>query len=85
VEEYYLNQQIADLEVRGLIVTGQSRVGKSRGLRKLTRDFNASETLMPDRRPAKIVSYLLSGRITFEDLGTKTLTAPGYDLQRNRT
>jgi hypothetical protein len=85
VEEYYLNQQIADLEVRGLIVTGQSRVRKSRELKKLIRDFNASETLMPDGRPAKIVSCLLSGRVTFKDLGIKTLTALGYDLQRNRT
>jgi hypothetical protein len=85
VEEYYLNQQIADLEVRGLIVTGQSRVGKSRELKKLIRDFNSSETLMPDGRPAKIDSCLLSGRVTFKDLGIKTLTALGYDLQRNRT
>lgn len=85
VEEYYLNHQIADLEVRGLIVTGQSRVRKSRELKKLIRDFNASETLMPDGRPAKIVSCLLSGRVTFKDLGIKTLTALGYDLQRNRT
>ena len=85
VEEYYLNQEIADLEVRGLIVTGQSRVGKSRELKKLIRDFNESETIMPDGRPAKIVSCVLSGRITFKDLGIKTLTALGYDLQRNRT
>lgn len=85
VEEYYLNQEIADLEVRGLIVTGQSRVGKSRELKKLIRDFNSSETLMPDGRPAKIVSCVLSGRITYKDLGIKTLTALGYDLQRNRT
>jgi hypothetical protein len=85
VEEYYLHQEIQDMEVRGLIVTGQSRVGKSRELKKLIRDFNASETLMPDGRPAKIVSFLLSGRVTFKDLGIKTLTALGYDLQRNRT
>jgi hypothetical protein len=85
VEEYYLSQEIPDLEVRGLIVTGESRVGKSRELKKLIRDFNTSQTLMPDGRPAKIVSCLLSGRGTFKDLGIKTLTALGYDLQRNRT
>tara|TARA_R100000935_G_C2841765_1_gene171544 strand:- start:262 stop:1203 length:942 start_codon:yes stop_codon:yes gene_type:complete len=85
VEEYYLSQEIPDLEVRGLIVTGESRVGKSRELKKLIRDFNSSQTLMPDGRPAKIVSCLLSGRVTFKDLGIKTLTALGYDLQRNRT
>lgn len=85
VEEYFLSQQVPDLEVRGLVVTGQSRVGKSREMKKLIRDFNESETLMHDGRPAKIVSCLLSGRVTFKDLGIKTLTALGYDLQRSRT
>lgn len=85
VEEYYVSQQVPDMEVRGLIVTGQSRVGKSRELRKLIRDFNESETRMPDGRPARIVSCLLSGRITFKDLGIKTLKALGYELHRNRT
>lgn len=85
VEEYYLNQEIEDLEVRGMIVTGQPRVGKSREMKKIIRDFNASETLMPDGRPAKIVSCLLSGRVTFKDLGIKTLTALGYELKRRAT
>jgi hypothetical protein len=85
VEEYYLSRQIEDLEVRGLVVTGHSRVGKSLELKKLRREFNESGTLMPDGRPAKIVSCVLSGRVTFKDLGIKTLLALGYDLQRNRT
>lgn len=85
VEEYYLSRGIEDLEVRGLVVTGQSRVGKSRELKKLLRDFNASETLMPDGRPAKIISCVLSGRVTFKDLGKKTLNALGYDVRTNRT
>ncbi len=85
VEEYYVSQDIGGMEVRGLVVTGQSRVGKSRELKKLIKDFNASETLMPDGRPAKVVSCLLSGRVTFKDLGIKTLKALGYDLQGTRT
>jgi AAA domain len=85
VEDYYLSQEISDLEVRGLVVTGESRVGKSREMKKLIRDFNDSETLMPDERPAKVVSCLLSGRVTFKDLGIKTLKALGYDIKGTRT
>ena len=81
VEEYYLGQEFPELEVRGLVVTGQSRVGKTRELNKLISDFNDSETPMPDGRPGKIVSCLLSGRVTFKDLGLKTLTALGYPLK----
>nr|WP_319947062.1 AAA family ATPase [uncultured Shimia sp.] len=85
VEEYYLQQEVSDLEVRGLVMTGQSRVGKTRELNKLIKDFNASETLMPDGRPAKVVSCLLSGRVTYKDLGLRTLSALGYELHSNRT
>ncbi|WP_448328253.1 AAA family ATPase [Sulfitobacter sp. M13] len=85
VEEHLTAQQIGGLEVRGLLVTGQSRIGKSRELNSLIRKFNESETLMPNGRPAKIVSCLLSGRVTFKDLGIKTLRALGYDLHRTRT
>lgn len=85
VEEYYVSQQIEGMEVRGLTVTGESRLGKSREIQKVIRAFNNSETLMPDGRPAKVVSCLLSGRVSFKDLGLKTLKALGYDLQSNRT
>lgn len=85
VEEYHLSQSISDLEVRGLVVTGESRVGKTRELKSLVREFNESGTIMPDGRPAKVVSCLLSGRVTFKDLGIKTLKALGYDLQGTRT
>lgn len=82
VEKHFLAQQIEGLEVRGLMVTGQSRVGKSRELKSLVKEFNDSGTLMADGRPAKVVSCLLSGRVTFKDLGIKTLKSLGYDLQR---
>ncbi len=85
VEEHLTAQQIGGHEVRGLLVTGQSRIGKSRELNSLIRKFNESETLMPNGRPAKIVSCLLSGQVTFKDLGIKTLRALGYDLHRTRT
>ncbi|WP_162798595.1 TniB family NTP-binding protein [Sulfitobacter sp. SK012] len=85
LREYYVSQMAGNLEVRGLVVTGESRVGKTRELKKLISDFNESETPMPDGRPAEIVSCLLSGRVTFKDLGIKTLKALGYDIQGTRT
>ncbi|WP_170756501.1 AAA family ATPase [Ruegeria lacuscaerulensis] len=84
-EERYLSQEIEGLEARGLVITGESRVGKSRELKRLISEFNSSQTKMPDGRPAKIVSCLLSGRVSFKDLGIKTLHALGYELKRNQT
>lgn len=40
---------------------------------------------MPDGRPAKIVSCVLSGRVSWKDLGIKTLTALGYEIKARRT
>jgi len=85
VEEYYVSKLVEGMEVRGLTVTGESRLGKSREILKVIRTFNESETLMPDGRPARIVSCLLSGRVSFKDLGIKTLKALGYELRGFRT
>ncbi|WP_223429077.1 TniB family NTP-binding protein [Tateyamaria pelophila] len=85
LREYYVSRMAGNLEVRGLVVTGESRVGKTREMKKLIGDFNKSETLMPDGRPGKIVSCLLSGRVTYKDLGIATLKALGYDIQGTRT
>lgn len=84
-QEYYVSKMAGNLEVRGLVVTGESRVGKTREMKNLISDFNKSETLMPDGRPGKIVSCLLSGRVTYKDLGIATLKALGYDIQGTRT
>ncbi len=85
LEYQFISQKNDCVEARGLVVTGNSRVGKSRELKKLIGDFNASKTQMPDGRPAKIVSCVLSGRVSFKDLGVKTLSALGYEVQRART
>ncbi|WP_108836161.1 hypothetical protein [Tateyamaria sp. Alg231-49] len=61
LEDQFRSQLIDGVEARGLVVTGSSRVGKSRELKKLIGTFNASKTQMPDGRPAKIVSCVLSG------------------------
>lgn len=85
VTNYYTSVAIGGAEARGLIVTGLSRVGKSQEIRRLIAEFNESSTLMPDDRPAKIVSCVLSGRVSWKDLGIQTLNALGYEIQASRT
>ena len=40
---------------------------------------------MPDGRPARIVECVLSGRVTWKDLGIRTLDALEYPLSTSRT
>ncbi|RWR26039.1 hypothetical protein D2T29_21405 [Sinirhodobacter populi] len=60
-------------EARGLLVTGPSRTGKSADIEHLLAEVNNGETTMPDGRPAKIVSVMLAGTMTWKDLGVDTL------------
>ncbi|WP_164887681.1 ATP-binding protein [Paenirhodobacter populi] len=60
-------------EARGLLVTGPSRTGKSAEIEHLLAKVNDGETAMPDGRPAKIVSVMLAGTMTWKDLGVHTL------------
>jgi hypothetical protein len=71
-------------EASGLLVTGKSRVGKSRELNRLISRFNASDTLMPDGRPGRIISCSLWGRTTWRELGNTTLEALGYPAEGRR-
>lgn len=60
-------------EARGLLVTGPSRTGKSADIEHLLAEVNNGETEMPDGKPAKIVSVMLAGTMTWKDLGVHTL------------
>lgn len=85
VTDYYAKMQSGiEFEARGLIVTGKSRVGKTSEIKRLMTTFNASVTNMPDGRPARIVHCLLSGKVTWKDLGIKVLDALGYPMQEGR-
>jgi hypothetical protein len=75
----------AGFEARGLLVTGISRVGKSREIRRAVTLFNDAANMMPDGRPARVVQCTLSARVSWKDLGIKTLGALGYQLKANRT
>lgn len=75
----------SDFEARGILVTGQSRVGKTREIKRLVAKFNAANVQMPNCGPARIVHCILSGKVTWKDLGVKTLEALGYPLEGRRT
>jgi hypothetical protein len=86
VTDYYAKAKSGlEFEARGLLVTGRSRVGKTREIQRLLSKFNQSATVMPDGRPARIINCTLSGRMSWKDLGMKTLTALGYPAAGRRT
>lgn len=74
-----------DFEARGVLVTGLSRVGKTCEIRKILAQFNDGSVIMPDGRSAKIANCLLSGKVTWKDLGVKTLESLGYPMDNRRT
>jgi hypothetical protein len=82
VTDYYRNALIGGrFEARGVMVVGESRQGKSTEIDKYLANFNDGTTLMPDGRPAKIVSCLLSGKVTWKSLGVEILEVLGYPLK----
>ncbi|SFE92669.1 ATP-binding protein [Roseivivax sediminis] len=86
LEDYWVRAKRGEqFEAKGLLVTGASRVGKSTEIRKLIRDFNDSETLLPDGKQAFIASCVLDGKCTWKDLGRRTLEALNYPLEARRT
>ncbi|MFC0281058.1 ATP-binding protein [Falsigemmobacter intermedius] len=78
--DYYLKASIGQpFEARGLLVTGKSRVGKTRELERMITEFNETKTAMPNGKPASIVQSRLSGKVTSsKDLAVKALKALGY-------
>jgi hypothetical protein len=83
VTDYYTKAAIGEqFEARGIVVIGDSRQGKSTEIEGLLKTFNDGTTIMPDGRPARIVSCLLSGRVTWKDLGVVILEVLGYPLRR---
>lgn len=80
--DYYTKAEIGGrFEARGIVVVGESRQGKSTEIDTILKAFNDGTTLMPDGRPAKIVSCLLSGKVTWKDLGVVILEELGYPLR----
>lgn len=81
VTDYYTKASSGkDFEANGLLVTGKSRVGKTRELKHLITEFNEANEKMPDGRPARIVPCLLSGKVTWKDLGKRAAAALDYSI-----
>jgi hypothetical protein len=68
-------------EARGILVIGEPRQGKSREIQKLLGQFNDGSVVMPDGRPAKILHCILSGKVTWKDMGVKILHLLDYKLK----
>ena len=72
-------------EARGLMVTGQSRMGKTRELNRLITKFNESGTLMPDGRPVKILQIQIKARSSWKSLAFDVIDELGYPMKGSRT
>ncbi|WP_323767326.1 AAA family ATPase [Marinovum sp.] len=84
--DYYAKAKSGQpFEARGIMVIVESRQGKSREIQRLREKFNDGTVIMPDGRPAKILHCILSGKVTWKDLGVKILGLLGYPLKGRRT
>ncbi|GAA5064009.1 ATP-binding protein [Roseibacterium beibuensis] len=82
VTEYYIKASIGGrFEASGILVIGDSRQGKSTEIDAMLRRLNDGSTTMPDGRPARVISCLLSGKVTWKDLGVEILEVLGYPLR----
>ena len=86
VTDYYTKASARQpFEARGVMVIGESRQGKSREIQRLLEKFNDGSVVMPDGREGKIIHCILSGKVTWKDLGLKVLQQLGYPLKGRRT
>ncbi|SEP13393.1 AAA domain-containing protein [Salinihabitans flavidus] len=86
VTDYYTKASAGNpFEARGLMVIGESRQGKSREIQRLLERFNDGSVVMPDGRQGTIIHCILSGKVTWKDLGLKVLHQLGYPLKGRRT
>lgn len=86
VTDYFTKSEIGrPFEARGLIVTGESRSGKSREITEIVGEFNTEGNILPNGQPARFVQCSLSSMLTWKDLGIKVLEAMGYPMNASRT
>lgn len=86
VTDYFTKLEIAKpFEARGLMVTGESRSGKSREITAVVEQFNAEGLLLPDGLSARFVHCNLFGMLSWKDLGIRVLDSLGYPMRAQRT
>lgn len=86
VTDYFTKLDIGKpFEARGLIVTGESRSGKTKEVNSLVEKFNAEGFKLPGGMPARFVECNLSGMLSWKDLGIEVLEAMGTPMRAQRT
>lgn len=86
VTDYFTKLDIGKpFEARGLIVTGESRSGKSKEVNSIIEKFNAEGINLPGGIPARFVECTLSGMLSWKDLGIEVLEALGTPMRAQRT
>lgn len=86
IEDYRLRSKLGKpFEARGVIVTGNTRVGKSQEIQRVLEEVNNLALPMKNGTQARMVHCLLSGRGTWKDLGNRTIAATGYRKKSGET
>lgn len=81
------SQHLGDLrqdigfESQCLVVTGEPGSGKTKEVKYQISQFNDAKILLPDGKPARIVSCLLDAKGGWKDLGSTTLRSLGYPIE----
>lgn len=84
--DYYTKAMLGKpFEARGVLVIGKSRQGKSTEINRLLARFNDGSVIMPDGRPGTFLQCILSGKITWKDLGVRILKLLNYPLIGRRS
>jgi hypothetical protein len=86
VTQYFAKLDIGKpFDARGLIVTGESRSGKTKEITSAIDQFNAEGLMLPDGLPARFVQCNLSGMLNWKDLGIAVLDSLGFPMRAQRT
>lgn len=72
-------------EAKGLIVTGESRSGKTTEIEDLVNQFNDQKYILFDDVPARIISCKLSGVVSWKDMGLNVLKELGFPFKNFKT
>ncbi len=88
ITHYFARLEIGErFEARGLLVTAESRSGKTDEISAVIKQFNDENLLLPSGLPARFVQCTLSGMLSWKDLGIKVLESLGFPMaaQRNQS
>lgn len=80
--EYYAKKSAGiTFEASGLVVTGPSRVGKTKEIDALVKEFNNEKLKLPGGQEAKVISCVLTKCKSWKDLGLTVLQALDFPVK----